>query len=459
MTLDMSARSHGFVFPPGLPPCSTCGLSANDPSHVNPAKGGVNLFMGSALGGMRIVSADTASLAVERKMPTVRRSHAYSSGVTSFRNLLCVACRQPMGASAHTAGMPSGMGLPQMAAEEPPVEEPVVEQAEITLRQHAYTELDEATATCGLCGYGHQDEVHAQAEEPGTVTKQVARFVVAEPNDSRDAANARSQGLPTQQAFVTQVNGKLLITGRADVFTEPDDLMPRELAAAWERASAQNPYFMWIEGRFVEADRPNRNKAAWSSADLEMAEPSVAHGPINWLHDERHIIGAIAAAKLITVSDADRQAASDAGRDPVNNHIRALSPIWRYLYPQEARQIAAASDSRNLWFSMECYSREVACLAPGCSHVQSYGDYMSRPMTRCQHVKEGGNRRFADPTFTGGAVILPPFRPGWGGAHASVMRQAAALAEEQQAAFDGLTTSEAELVVAQTIAFAGGTHA
>lgn len=451
MSLDMSARPHGFVFPPGLPPCSTCTHPANDPTHVNPAKGGVNLFMGSALGGTRIVSADT-SLNAERRMPTLRRSHAYSSGVTSFRNLLCAACRQPMGASAHVAGMPSGAGLQQVAVEvevEEPVEAPGI--SEMALDRHPFSPL--------CCGFPQEDEVHA-LEHSEPVVKQLAYVIEPGRNDSGDPANARSQQLPTQQAFVTQVNGKLLITGRADVFTEPDDGMPRELAAAWEKASSQNPYFMWIEGRFVEADRPNRNKAAWSSADLEMAEPSVAHGPINWLHDERHIIGAIAAAKLITVSDADRQAASEAGREPVNNHIRALSPIWRYLYPQEARQVAEASDKRNLWFSMECYSREVACLAEGCTHTQSYGDYMTRPFTRCQHVKEGGNRRFAEPTFTGGAVILPPFRPGWAGAHASVMRQAAALAEEQQAAFDGLTTSEAEMVVAQTIAYAeGGAHA
>lgn len=448
MGLDMSARPHGFVFPPGLPPCSTCGTQANDPVHVNPAKGGVNLFMGSALGGTRVMAAD-AQMAIERRMPSVRRSHAYSSGVTSFQSVLCAACRQPLGASAHVAGMPSGMGLGvQQAAETPTIE----------LERHEFDVVDEVTSICASCGLGHEVEVHQQGE--GQVTIPVAEVVEPLPQQARDdSANGRSQPESRQQAFVTQANGKLVITGRADVFTEPDDAMPRELAAVWERASAQNKHFLWIEGRYVEADRPNRNKAAWSSSDLEMGAPTVAHGPINWLHDERHIIGAIAAASLVTVSDEQRQAAADLGHEPVNNHIRALSPIWRYLYPQEARQIAKASDDQKLWFSMECVSREVACLASGCSHTQSYGDYMLAPYSRCQHVKEGGNRRFADPSFLGGAVILGGARPGWAGAHASVMRQAAALAEEQQAAFDGLTTSEAELVVAQAIVSAGGAHA
>ena len=300
---------------------------------------------------------------------------------------------------------------------------------------HHDFERDIRTNTCQLCG-GHQ--LHGE-------------------HDMTDEPEALPTLVGVQRAFVTAVSGKTLITGPASVFTEPDDFMPRELAAAWETASASNPHFQWIEGRFVEADRPNRNKAAWSSNDLEMGEPTVAHGPLNWLHEERHIIGAIAAAKLVVVGQEQRQAAASFGQEEPNTHIRALAPVWRYLYPTEARQIAQASDERKLWYSMECVSREVACLESGCAHTQSYSDYMLQPGSRCGHVKAGGNRQFKDPSFLGGAVIIPPVRPGWGGANATVMRQAAMMAERQEASLTGLSEQEAVSMVASLITYAGGT--
>lgn len=487
---DFSMRPHGFIYPSGLPECSVCGMPPSDTVHVNTAgnNASMNMFLGSALAGTRSMAADHAANR-DRRMGAVRRSHAYAASSTALDNLRCVGCGQSMGAAVHVAGMPVGgfggsmpgpsgtWGAVQTAADELTKTGPGVGQAgygEIVLVRHAFKALpgeasvDPDYKLCALCGFAQDDEVHAYSEpdEPGgddnepdfvKVTRlpnQTAWLEVAERVAARPGANEGSQ---RQQAFVAQLNGKLIVAGPASTLTEPDDSMPRELAAMWEKASAQNPHFMWIEGRFVEADRPNRNKAAWSSQDLEMGEPTVAHGPLNWLHEERHIIGAIAAAKLVQVTDKQRQAAADFGQEIPNNHIRALSPVWRYLYPQEARQIAMYSDQGKLWYSMECISREVACLAPGCNHSQPYGEYMMAPYTRCRHVKEGGNRRFADPSFLGGAVIVPPVRPGWGGANASVMRQAAALAEGQEGAFDGLTTSEAEQMVAQIIQHAGGT--
>jgi hypothetical protein len=79
---------------------------------------------------------------------------------------------------------------------------------------------------------------------------------------------------------------------------------------------------------------------------------------------------------------------------------------------------------------------------------------------RCDHMREGMPRRFVDPTFGGAGIIVPPVRPGWANAevrvlHASqwpVSAEAARLAERQAASFGGMTTSEAEQVVAQILA-------
>lgn len=467
--MDITGRPHGFAFPPGLPECSLCGLPPNDPTHVNPAKGGQNLFMGAALNGIRMVAA-------ESQRPVLRRSHAYTQGVTIRENVRCQACGQPMGASVHVSGMPSMPGVypmggaPQMAAEGPvedntPDENDTKPVGVAEVERHEFEALpgqesqDAEYRMCAKCGFAADNEIHGLDEDDPQ-----AKTVVL-PQTAREALRVLERALRdvkvgaphevSQKAFVNRLNGKTLVTAPASVFTECDAEMPRELAKAWQETSQQNGYFQWIEGRYVEADRPNRNKAAWTSGDLELGEPSVAHGPINWLHDERHIIGTIAAAKLIQVCDESRQAAADMGVEPVNNHIRALAPVWKYLFPVESRIIAQMSEQNKLWLSMECYSREVACMAPGCTSSQSYADYMRSPAQRCQHMRDGGNRRFVDPVFTGAGIIIPPVRPGWGGANAQVLRQAAALAGEQETSLVGLSEQEAVGLALQLITYAG----
>jgi hypothetical protein len=86
----------------------------------------------------------------------------------------------------------------------------------------------------------------------------------------------------------------------------------------------------------------------------------------------------------------------------------------------------------------------------------SYPDYMTYKDQRCGHMQDKMPRRFVDPTFGGAGIIVPPVSPGWTQADARVlMPQAAALAERQAASFTGMTTTEAELTVAEILLFAG----
>lgn len=211
-----------------------------------------------------------------------------------------------------------------------------------------------------------------------------------------------------------------------------------------EMASTDSPH-LWISGRYVGADAPNRNAAYWSSGDLEMGQPTVAHGPVNWLHEERHVIGAIAASRLVA-----REAADDQG---LGTHIAALGAVWPWLYPDEANLIRQASDAGSLWFSMECISREVACLAEGCGNAPAYRPYMlERETARCEHMKAGGPRRFVDPVFQGVGIIVPPVRPGWALADARVTAaESEQLVERQAAAFEGLQDEEAAVVASRIL--------
>lgn len=199
-----------------------------------------------------------------------------------------------------------------------------------------------------------------------------------------------------------------------------------------EMARGTGPH-LWISGRYVGADEPNRNGALWSSADLEMGEPTVAHGPVNWLHEERHIIGAIAGSRLVA-----RETAAASG---LGQHIVALGAVWPWIYPEESKLIQQASEAGSLWFSMECVSREVACTTEDCGRTLAYRKYMSEKDSRCEHMATG--RRYVDPIFEGVGIIVPPLRPGWKDSDARVTeQQAEGLVLREAAAFAGLSDED-----------------
>lgn len=287
--------------------------------------------------------------------------------------------------------------------------------------------------TCQLCGNPLSSGIHTVGLPSGMIPV--------------GNAGVYTSGLTTtfasQAAFVAEIGNRLIFAAPVTT-TFDDEQLPREIAASWQKARQDNPYFMWLAGRYVEADRPNRNSAYWSTADLEIGQPTVTHGPINWLHEERHIIGAIAGSEMVHV---DKETASASG---VGNHIVMLGAIWSHIYPQEAGVISRASENGKLWASMECVSQEVACLV--CDKAMSYPDYMHVD-ARCDHMREGMPRRFVEPTFGGAGIIVPPVRPGWANADVRVlMPQAAQLVERQAACFGDMPTGEAEALVVQILA-------
>jgi hypothetical protein len=225
----------------------------------------------------------------------------------------------------------------------------------------------------------------------------------------------------------------------------------RTVITAPVREIAQvNAGFSYLRGRFVEADNPNGNQALWTTEDLELGAPSVAGGPLNWLHQERKIIGTLLDGELVS---SDREAADSGG---VGNHIVSNAVVWKYLFPNEAMAIEKAAAGVGAFYSMECISRQVACIdapgRPGCGESFDYRDYDAGKC--CSHLREKSSvRRFVDPLFLGGAIIVPPVMPGWAKADVEVMRQAAALTEREGLG-DSMEKPEAEAMVAQILQWA-----
>lgn len=259
--------------------------------------------------------------------------------------------------------------------------------------------------------------------------------------------------LKTGDSGADDSGGVFVVEGADSLFlTGPAVTLSPEKAAAWEKAATANPQYTYLQGRFVEADNPNRNNAYWTTQDLEMGQPTVANGPLNWLHDDQHIVGVLTDSELVY---RERAAQGEVG-----THITAMAVVWKFLYPRETQMIEKASADRSLWYSMECTSQTVTCIdspgRPGCGGTFPYAQVQLEPTKVCNHLREKSSvRRFGDPTFLGGAVIIPPVVPGWGDANAAVMRQAAAISERAHLT-EQLTETEAASMVAMVLRYANG---
>jgi len=239
-----------------------------------------------------------------------------------------------------------------------------------------------------------------------------------------------STDVEPERAFVTQGNGRTVITSPL-----------REIAAV-------NEGFLYLHGRLVGADEPNGNNALWTTADLQVGEATVAGGPLNWLHDDRMIVGCLMDGHLVT----DREAAA-AGDESIGTHITSTAAMWKFLYPRQADVLERAATDHQLYYSMECLSRAVACVGEqGCNQEFSYEQFDAK--RACAHLNaRATTARFVDPFFLGAAVIVPPVQPGWAKADVQVVRQAAEQVERAHLD-DELTTEQARNLAATIIEWA-----
>lgn len=220
-----------------------------------------------------------------------------------------------------------------------------------------------------------------------------------------------------------------------------------EVAAASDAGwvvDKSNPFIGWIAGDFVEADRPNSNTQFWTAGDLELAEYSIKYAPLNMVHKFRTPIGFYAATKTVRLDKKDKaeQVALQSTQDsPSTLKIQALSGMWTHIFTAEAEAVQAASEEGLLFYSMECRGTHLICAGDnGCGKKF---DYM-QVATHCEHLQERSSiRHIVNPTFRGGALIVPPVRPGWKNAKAeiltqAVMQEAASFAEQNEKAFSAL---------------------
>jgi hypothetical protein len=248
--------------------------------------------------------------------------------------------------------------------------------------------------------------------------------------------------------FVLETNGRLIFTNQARVIRAHDEVSTDLAAATNFEIEKSNPFLKWIVGDFVEADNPNTNTQFWTKDDLALGEYSIKYSPLNMLHKQTTPVGFFLSTRTIDLNGA-------AGRDSAAQgtaKIEALSAMWSHVFPFEAALVDQADEMGSLFYSMECRGTHVHCAGPnGCDQSFDYMDVENH----CAHLKERSSvRHIVNPTFRGGALIIPPTKPGWKNASARVMEdaqireQAAKYAELTEVSFNQANAGGADLSVA-----------
>lgn len=249
------------------------------------------------------------------------------------------------------------------------------------------------------------------------------------------------------ETIVLETANGLYLTGQARLAKNEQDVSAEFSAATdgWQIEDA-NPYITWITGDFAEADNPNSNKQFWTKGDLEMADYSIRYAPLNMVHKFRNPVGFYAATRKIDLVRDDDEAADAEPQGTMK--IEALSGLWSHIFPFEAALVETANDSGLLFYSMECRGTHLTCAGDeGCGETFEY----MKTDTHCEHIKDRASiRHIVNPTFRGGALIVPPVKPGWANAKASiyseaVVEQAKKFAEQNEQQYTALLNDGASL--------------
>lgn len=203
-------------------------------------------------------------------------------------------------------------------------------------------------------------------------------------------------------AVLTEIDGKFYATARAYIIESPEDL-PREMATEFNREDF-NPSFLWIAGRFVQANKQNQNGHFWTLDDLEKGESTIRHTPMNVLHQYQRPVGTFVETKIV-----HRQGRADA-TDELLPEIQALGVLWAASFPKVAEATRQAHAAGTLWYSMECVAEAKQCLT--CNEVFPF---QAQGPDVCEHMALAADspRRFINPVFLGGALVFPPAKPAW----------------------------------------------
>lgn len=207
--------------------------------------------------------------------------------------------------------------------------------------------------------------------------------------------------------------GVILTTEASHIFMDQAILVPEDRALANHWASDlinTNPAYRWVIGKYVEADRPNRNNMRWREEDFSTAKMTVDYAPMNMLHRPHHIVGSFVGSEVMYPNVA---ASAQEGSEPP--YIEAAGALWRYYFPNELAIVEQSYAEGSLFFSMECLAETITWATPeGSSQEFPYAG--PRDASYAGWDDKANICTLNNPLFVGGALIVPPASPAWQGA-------------------------------------------
>ena len=156
--------------------------------------------------------------------------------------------------------------------------------------------------------------------------------------------------VPTSQGFFEDGDHLYLQTPVQKI--TPTDAEIEEYAfSSAVKAKAPNQNIVWFRGRYVEADRANRNGAQWSANELAIKSLTPMLMPVTVMHDPRTAVGTIADVKHLTPQ-----------RDGIARpRIDTVLALWGHRFPEAVAEAERNAEAGTLMQSMECYSPWYEC--------------------------------------------------------------------------------------------------
>ena len=196
----------------------------------------------------------------------------------------------------------------------------------------------------------HEDEKYEESFQAGggavRLTREnrpplvglVGRVGVQQVSQPRTTKRLLRSGKPLRRNNgdqLEQIGDKLYATARAYVVDKPED-MPREMAAEFSRTDL-NPGFVWIAGRYVQANNANRNGHFWTFDDLQKGEQSIRYTPMNVLHKWDKPVGTLVETKIVHREDVME------GSDRLLPEIQAMGVLWEFNFPEIAQACSCST--------------------------------------------------------------------------------------------------------------------
>lgn len=200
-----------------------------------------------------------------------------------------------------------------------------------------------------------------------------------------------------------------LIEGKSSFFLNAPAILVNDsvdVASSWASEHIKpSQSIKWILAKYVEADNANSNGQYWSLDDLRISKTTIINSPMNIDHKRNKAVGAWTAAELLYPTDAAME---------INPYIETLGAFWKHYFPEELALVERAFDSGQLYVSMECIADSITCVGTDAACGESFAYKGPFDESYCEHVNNRASyRQFNQTTFRGGALIIPPTKPGW----------------------------------------------